>query len=117
MQKTCSNLCKIWAVLGSQQGPFEVVGHHPQLVASFFISTSTLDPSKGIWELKSDYSMMETLKCKRDLRPNWPTWAGSMVPRQTFMGASHLEAPDPMGWHQKSSALHSYGVSYEVNVG
>ena len=61
--------------------------------------------------------MMETLKCKRDLRPNWPTWAGSMVPRQTFMGASHLEAPDPIGWHQKSSALHSYGISYEVNVG
>ena len=48
---------------------------------------------------------------------NWPTWAGYRVPRQTFMGASYLEAPDPIGWHQKSSALHSYGVIYEVNVG
>ena len=116
-QKTCSYLCQIWAFLGSQQGPFKVLGHHPQLVASFFISTSALDSSRGIWELKSDYFMMETLKCKRDLRPNWPTWAGSRVPRQTFMGPSYLEAPDPIGWYQKSSSLHPYGVIYGVYVG
>ena len=28
------------------------------------------------------------------------------------MGPSYLEAPDPIGWHQKSSSLHPYGVIY-----
>ena len=60
----------------------------------------TLEPSKGIWEPKSDYFLVETLKYKCDLRPNCPTWAGSRVPRKDFMGASHQEAPYPIGWHQ-----------------
>ena len=52
-----------------------------------------------------------------DSRPNWPTWASSRVTRHTFMGPSYLEAPDPIGWHQKSSSLHPYGVIYGVYVG
>ena len=33
-----------WAVSKVHRPTFGVVGHQPQLVASFFISTSTLDP-------------------------------------------------------------------------
>ena len=51
-----------------------------------------------------------------DSRPNWPTWASSRVTRHTFMGPSYLDAPDPIGWHQKSSSLHPYGVIYGVYV-